>query len=208
MNRCALVAGSAATIACVLVACSDSSDGPNTPRPLDPDAAGQPEAKAPDAASIRPRPELCQGLARGGPQIAELELATNPPAALGGTVLRGTYDLVELNVYAGPPPAGSSGGEGPPTTRVTGQVAQITLLVTEFELRSVEARAAAADGDAGLAAERSRAVLYRIDGTSLVETEVCPKTALPVSVPFSAVGGGLAIFTDAKHRELYVRRNE
>lgn len=204
MSRGVCVAASVVTLAmlgCVLAACSDPSSGTNTP-PTRIDAGEVLEARAPDAASIRPRPELCQGLALGADPIPELELASDPPPALGGTIIQGTYDLAELDVYAGPAPAGSSSGDEPSGSRLTGQAARITIVITEFERRAVEARGAAA----GLGAERSRAVLYRVDGTSLVETEVCPATALPVAVPFSAVGGGLALFTDAKHRELYVRR--
>lgn len=204
MRRGLRVAISVATLTCVIVGCDNSSSSSSPPPPRL-DAGEVLEARAPDAASIKTRPELCQGLVRGGQPISELEHASDPPPALGGTVVPGTYDLSELIVYSGPPDPGSSGGGGPVTTRVTGRAAQITLVITEFELRSIEARGAP-DGDGGLLEGRSRAGLYRTDGTSLFETEVCPGTSLPVALPFSAVGGGLALFTDAKHRELYVRR--
>ncbi len=188
----------------LLAACSD--DGAIAPGA---DSGGiasdaNSDASGFDAASITPRPDLCEGLSRGGSLVPEIGFLGPGPPPLGGTVVAGTYDLSELDLYDDPglPDAGQDGGEGSPNTRLTGQAAQITIVVSEFAIRTVEARG----GAGGLPPERTRAVLYRVDRTSLVMTEVCPSTALPVSVSFSAVGGGLAIFTDPKHRELYVRR--
>lgn len=188
----------------IAAACSDSASVGPGPPPSDGGASF--EAQAPDAAaSIELQPNLCEGLSRGGDPVPELAIADNPPTPLGGTVIQGTYDLAELNVYTGPPDAGSDdGGEPPPATHLTGQAAQITVVVSEFAMRTVEARGTSEDG--GLSPERTHAVLYRVDGTSLLATAVCPTTAAPVPLPFTAVGGGLAIFVDATHRELYVRR--
>lgn len=184
-------------------ACSGDDDGSTPVTPPVVDGGSRPDVTTgPDAASITPRPELCEGLALGADAISELELASDPPAALGGEILPGTYDLTELNVYAGPQPEPTDGGERPPSTRLTGQAAQATIVVSEFALRTIETSGAAG----ALPAARASAVLFRIAGTSLVETAVCPTTALPVSRSYSAVGNGLAIFYDAKHRALYVRR--
>jgi hypothetical protein len=153
--------------------------------------------------AITPRPDLCDGLMLGGNPIAETSLAGGPPPPLGGKVIPGTYDLEELDVYAAAR-AGDGGGDSTPVPPPTGRVAQATIVVTEFAVRTIEAHGSSMD--AGLPPETARAVLYRVDGTSLVVTAVCPTTEQPRSVPFSAVGGGLALFVDDTHRELYVRR--
>lgn len=204
MNRAVLCAASLATIlAGTVAACSDrTTAGPGPELDSGPPAPG---VEAPDAvASITPRPDLCQGLSRGGAVVPEMDLAGDPPAALGGTVIAGTYDLTELDVYEGQLDTEDAGPHGPSYPRMTGKAAQATMVVSEFAIRTVEARGTAPDGP--LSAERTYAVLFRVDGTSLVETPVCPSTEAPVEVSFSAVGGGLAIFTDSRHRELYLRR--
>ena len=202
------VAGAAIAVT-LLVACGDGTIGSRpAPEPFDgaaPDDARASQASGPDAASITPRPDLCQGLTLGTAPVDELELAGDPPVPLGGELLAGTYDLTELDVYAGPsaPEDMDAGGHGPSFPRLTGQSANATLIVSEFAIRTVEVR-----GPSGSAPppERARAALYRIDGTSLGATAVCPATALPSAIPFSVVGEGLAIFSDARHRELYLRR--
>ncbi len=207
MNVRAFLSTVAALLATgAVAACGDASMAAGAPAP-EAGTTPQPEAgSGPDAATITPRPELCADLALGGKPVSELELASNAPPPLGGEIAPGAYDLVEANVYSGPPPPGSSGGDGEgSTTRLTGRIVQGTLVITPFELRGVEA-SSEAGADAGLTPPRARAALYRVEGTSLIETEVCPATVLPAGVPFSSVGGGLALFTDATHRLLYVRR--
>lgn len=157
-----------------------------------------------DAAGITPRPDLCQAATSGGDRVSELELPGEPPPPLGGTIAPGTYDLVELNAYADPKAPADAGEEGP-QSRPTGQAAQITIVVTQNELRFLEARGPA-DSEAGWAPATARAMLYRTDGTSLVMTAVCPATAAPAGLPFSAVGNGFALFVDPSHRQLFVAR--
>jgi|GEM_PF-4942078 len=193
------------------VACSDddrpgngSSSGTVTPF----DGGGSSnDGAAPDAATITPRPDLCEGLELAGATIEELQLPGEAPPALGGEVAPGTYDLTELYAYAGDANPSDAGSEGePPATRLTGNAARATVVVSRFEMRVIEARGTSQDG--GLGAPTTRAVLYRVDGTDLVATAVCPTTALPVRIPFSTAGGGLALFRDATHREVYTPRPE
>ncbi|MBX3187094.1 MAG: hypothetical protein KF819_08770 [Labilithrix sp.] len=181
--------------------CSDDDRPSSSPPPAD--VPAQDASTGFDAASITPRPDLCEGLARQGDAVPELELRGDAPAPLGGTIVPGTYDLAELYAYAGEQPGGSD--EETPGSKITGRAGQGTLVVTQYEMRFLEARGAA-ESDAKAWPEQARAVLYRVDGTSLVSTAVCPTTALPVSLPFSAVGTGLAIFVDPTHREVYTLR--
>ncbi|MDB4944632.1 MAG: hypothetical protein JWP97_4166 [Labilithrix sp.] len=155
-----------------------------------------------DAASIKPRPDLCEGLSLVEGEVPERLLPGEAPAAAGGTVETGTYDLVELNAYESAAGA-DAGGEGEvPSTRLTGRAGQSTLVVDDFSLSTIETY-----GNTGaLAPPTSAGVLYRIDGSSLVETAVCPSTALPVRAAFSAFPGGLALFPDPLHRRLFHRR--
>lgn len=199
------LAAAAAGLAFVLMACGDDGTPPPTTGvtggPEDAALAAT-DGSAVDAASITPRPDLCMGLTRGGDAVPEIEVRGNSPPPLGGTIAPGTYDLRELTAYAGDAADGTD-PEDVPSSRLTGKAAQITVLVTDNSLRFVEARGAMTEQVATLAPETTRATLYRVEASSLVMTAVCPATAAPSPVSFSAVGTGLAIFPDGKHRELY-----
>ena len=205
-----LLGGAIVASACSDDAASPSSSSGTSGSTAVPDSGGARVEAGPDAASITPRPDLCQGMTRGGDVVLEVALTGDPPPPLGGTIELGTYDLVEMNAYApaqtldggsedGGPEDG--GPEGPPNGP-TGRSAQATIIVTQFEMRVIEAR-----GPTGaLGPEAARASLYRVDGTNILSTSVCPTTALPAPIAFSAVGTGLALFTDGTHRELYTKR--
>ncbi|MDB4933820.1 MAG: hypothetical protein JWP87_792 [Labilithrix sp.] len=197
---CMLVVSAA--LAAASGACSD--DGASRPNGAAPEAGGF-ETPVDDAAvTTTPRPDLCTGVTRSGEQVAELELPGEPPPPLGGPVIPGTYELTELNAYVTPPAKGPDAGEDEaPHARLTGRSAQITMVVTATELKIVEARST---GDGSLGGESARAMIYGVRDKSLSVTAVCPSAAAATSLPFSAVGGSLAIFVDPKHREVYTRR--
>jgi hypothetical protein len=193
---------SAAALA-LLAACSDASSHASSTLPVSNDAGGVAEAGGPDAASITPRPALCEDLERSGDVVPEQELPGEPPPAVGGTILPGTYDLIELDAYRGGSGPIDDAGE-PPSTRPTGRAAQVTIVVGEFSMSTVEARGTSEPG--GLGPERAQAVLYRVDGASIIGTAVCPTTALPARSSFSAISESLVLLPDTTHRELYRRR--
>jgi len=207
MSRSRAMSGLAAVSLSVVAACSDGPSVNPSPALSGGDAGPSSEGGGPDAASITPRPELCSGVVPGGPIVQEMDLPGDAPAPVGGPVAQGTYDLIELDVYRGAAPldAGTvdSGGE-PPTTQRTGKTAQKTIVVGEFTMSFVGVRGTARPPTSGPREERG--VRYRVDGTSLVQTQVCPMTKLPAPAPFSAITGSLVLFPDATHRELYLRR--
>lgn len=195
--------GTTAALVLALAACSDDDGNPapagssGTP-PVTVDGGRTPEASV---SQITPRPDLCEGLTLGGDPVSELRLSGEPPPPLGGALAPGTYDLVELDEYTGASPDPDA-GEDAPTSGTTGRQAQASIVLTQFELRVAEARGAVgAQGE-----KQARALLYRTEGNYLIGTAVCPSTALPASMAYSAVGNGFAIFPDARHRELYVLR--
>lgn len=196
-------------VAGLLVACSDgrptaSSNVNPTGQDGGPGGRGLADGgdAGPDASVITPRPDLCEGLSLDTDRVPEIEYYDDPPPALGGEVQAGTYELTELAVYAGedarPEP---DGGADPPTARFTGRAAKGTMILTEFEMRIIEALGQ--DSEGGLGPPESRASLYRVDGANILATSVCPTTALPAPIPFSAVGDTLALFPDPKTRMLY-----
>lgn len=186
-------------------ACSDDDKSSSSSSGFVPDgSASTTEASTGvDAATITPRPDLCQGLKRETDPVQELELLGDAPAPLGGTIAPGTYDLAELTAYGYVRDADA--GDEAPSSRLTGKAAQITLIVTKFEMRRIEARGAA-NSDTATWPEKTSAVLYRTTGTDILGTGVCPETSLPAPTAYSAVGTGLALFVDKTHRELFVLR--
>jgi len=195
------------SLAATSAGCSDDDRPAGQAGSISGDAAFSEASTSPDAlAVITERPDLCQGLAFGGDPIAELELQGEPPPPLGGTLAAGTYDLVQVDSYLGEAPDVDAGDDDPPTTRFTGAALRGTLVVTANELRFVEAQGTFADSVATMGPESTRASLYRVEGTSIVQTRVCPTAAGPAPLPFSAVGGGLALYRSSARRELWVIR--
>ncbi len=90
------------------------------------------------------------------------------------------------------------GGSGGPT----GNSARATIDVTGTTLAMTASRGSTA----ALPADTTSASTYTVEGTALRTTSVCPGAGAQRTIAFSAVGGGLAIFTDASHREVYSRK--
>jgi hypothetical protein len=142
----------------------------------------------------------CTGATQQGTEVAELRMEGAAPPALGGTIVAGTYVLVEANKYG--PAQADAGDDGGATTTLTGVSARLTLDVTASTVRFFGAR-----GPTGaLPADAASGLGYVLAGTSLQTTAQCPTAGATKAIPFSAVGTGLALFTDATHRELYARK--
>ena len=127
--------------------------------------------------------------------IDEIIVSGDPPPALGGMIAPGTYVLSELDFY-GVIPGGAQDG-------VTGNAGRSTLVITADTMQIVGARGSST---AGLPADTVVGSTYTIMGTSLSTRSVCPVSGATKSIPYSAVGGGLALFVDARHREIYARK--
>lgn len=193
--------------ASLVVACGD--DRPTTAEMgAPPSGAGAPgggggvaEAGI-DAASITARPDLCVGVDLGGGPVEEMRWRQDPQPPIGGEVAEGIYDLVEAGEYAGP-----SADPNAPVSQSSGRILQGSLVVGEFDLQMTLATSIGdLDGDAGTATTTTQGWLFRTSGAYLVSTRVCPTTAMPVNLAYSASGSGLAIYTDATHIVRYQRR--
>lgn len=199
----ALIAAMSGALAMGLAACSGgdrpAATGNVSPSPTSTTGrdGGDPAEAGIDAASITPRPDLCEGLTLGGPVVAEIEHPGEAPAPAGGEITQGTYNLTAVDVYQpdGGTPDGGDGNNGA-DPRFTGNTAQATLTVSEFAMQTIEARGTESGG---LGPATTSAVLYRVDDGSLVATPVCPETAVPERRSFTARANGLLLFPDAEH---------
>jgi hypothetical protein len=119
----------------LLAGCSSSSAATTTPEPdgssdastsmeaSEPDAA-MPEDAAPDDAGADAGAP-CNAIANGAPVVDVIQLAADPPAPQGGTIVDGTYWQTALAIYTGPSgPAGQS-GTSQMTAQIQGQTVQI-----------------------------------------------------------------------------------
>jgi hypothetical protein len=140
----------------------------------------------------------CNGVTQQGTSVAELMIDGDPPPPLGGTIAPGTYVLTELDSY-GPLQSNDAGTQG----GLTGVVGRATLVVTANTLTVLGARGTSA---APLPADTVTASSFAIADTSLQTKTLCPTAGTAATVPFSSVGGGLALFVGTKRRELYTRQ--
>lgn len=130
-------------------------------------------------------------------EVDELALNGEPPPPLGGAIAPGTYILSEMNAYLGDAPADDDGPGGGPT----GVSGRGTIVVDGDVMRVLRSRVS----DGGEASAEGGSFTFEIVGTSLRRTKTCPEASGSDELAFSAVGAGLALFVDARHRELYVR---
>ena len=196
----------APAIALVAIACSTSdrpaagnggtysSGGAPPPPGTIPTSDASTEGGAPSG------PALCQGLTLGQTIVSELAHSDPAPAAFGGTIAAGTYDLEGLDVYQAIDAGAAEGDSGSvPAVAPTGRSAAGVLVVTATSLQIGEAF-----GSSGtVGAPSARAYDYKASGTTLAATQVCPTTSAPTNVPYSATGGTIALFFDPKSRAVY-----
>lgn len=152
-----------------------------------------------DATADADAGNLCAGITQEGDPADEIALSGSAPPPLGGVIADGTYILTELTAYG--QQTSNDAGEG--TTGLTGVVARATVVFAGGTLKKIEARGTKAvppTSDAVTGAS------FVVNGTSLQTTSVCPTAGTTKSIPFSAVGGGVALFVDATHRELYTKK--
>ena len=145
---------------------------------------------------------LCGAVPQESAIVAELQVFGSAPPALGGALTPGTYVLTEAAAYLSRQGDAGDGGEANGSGGPTGNSARATIVVTGTTLVTTASRGSAAT----LPADTTSASTYTVEGTTLRTTSVCPSAGAQRTVAFSAVGGGLAIFTDASHREVYSRK--
>jgi hypothetical protein len=148
---------------------------------------------------------LCgEAAAATGDDIAEVNVRSGAPAALGGVVAAGTYVLTAAERFE--PDAKQSNDEdggGGGTALLTGTVKRGAIVVRGDAYQLVEA-VGSGDG-AAAAASHVSAGKFRLRGTSFIAEGTCPSAAAD-SYPYSATAGSLIFFRSAEQRETYVRR--
>ena len=141
------------SILLLVPACSSSSNPPDAPAT---DAGSDADARslldASDAATDAP--EACNTLVNSAAVIPVDQVASDPPAPQGGTVVDGTYTQTSAVIYTGQ--GGPTGASG--TTQTTLQVTGGTIQVVST-------------GDPA-----TRTVTFTTSGTSLDSVDTCPDT--------------------------------
>ncbi len=120
----------------------------------------------------------CADVGRDGPDVAEVRVAQNPPAAAGGTIAPGKYLLTTWETYAG-----TAGMAGP-----TGSIRKSTLLVSATQLTF-------ATRDVEEAADLPvRIETFQPKGTTLESQETCPLEGRTFARKFTASANELVLF--------------
>lgn len=140
----------------------------------------------------------CPGPALGGQAVAVRSLGGVPPADTGGSIATGTYDLTDVQVYAGLGEPGDSDA-GPDAGASETARATLVLAADTFSLASTSTSAAT-----GTASTVSIGK-HRTDDVFLVVDETCPTTDSR-QTPFTATPTTLTLHTAQSRLEVFTRR--
>jgi len=136
----------------------------------------------PDAAPpVTPPTGPCGGVVLGAPAVTILNVATDAPAATGGTVLPGTYDLILDAFHLGAIDAA-------PSTTPTALVRAETLTVTFGAYARVTSDATGVAYESGT---------YTDDGKQLEMRPACPAALTPAVLTYTATPDELHVFRGA-----------
>ena len=131
---------------------------------------------------------LCNTIALGSLIVDRNAVATDPPAATGGTIVEGQYELTADTVYVG---ASGTGGQ-------TGITMKATLLLASGKITEVKEL-----GGVGKTATTTRTSGgYAATGVTFAETEFCPTTGGGRQLQFTANPPTL-ILTDLVSKEAF-----
>ncbi|HSO31732.1 MAG TPA: hypothetical protein VLT33_04435 [Labilithrix sp.] len=132
------------------------SGGPSPSDPAPPSSPSSPPAPTPTTTPTTPPPTACHAVTADGAAIPITMVAADPPAPLGGTIVDGTYRLVDAKLYTHP---GGSAGPLPITIKATIAISGTVANVAQ---------------DTSKSSERLTATVVT-SGTSVTFTQTCPK---------------------------------
>ncbi len=119
-----LLAGCSSSSAATITPEPDASSDASTPSEASMLDAAVPEDAAPDDAGADAGAP-CNAIANDAPMVDVIQIAADPPAPQGGTIVDGTYWQTALAIYTGPSgPAGKS-GTSQMSAQILGQTVQI-----------------------------------------------------------------------------------
>jgi len=119
----------------------------------------------------------CNDLVNNAPAVTLVAIADSPPAALGGTLVDGTYWLTGFNVFTGP------GG----TTDLSTFTANATFVLSGTTMQQV----LSSNGGA----EKRYTSTVSTSGTTLYATDTCPEPVTEQD-PYTATPTKLTIYLD------------
>jgi hypothetical protein len=177
------------TCTAIFAAACSSSSNPTTTDNADASADGGEErdtganldSSSPDSsdaseASITPTDAgpTCNALPNAAPPVTVTEIASQPPAAQGGTIADGTYFLTSATIYTGEGGATGSVGSGQSTVTISGTTVQM-----------------ATSGE-----PTTRTVTLITNGTTFTATDTCPDSSVATG-SYSATASTLVILLAA-----------
>ena len=112
----------------------------------------------------------------------------DPPVALGGTILNGTYDLTQYSVYVG-----TAGAAGP-----TGITAKATLRIAAGKADEI----IEIGGTGKTTTVATRSSVYSVTGATFAETDLCPTGGGGRQLQFTAADPLLTL-TDPTSKEAF-----
>ena len=147
---------------------------PSTPTGSQPGAPSGPPTNPPPT-NPPPTANACNALVNSGPVIAAVQIAADAPAPTGGTISDGTYRLTDLTLYTG----------------VGGNVGPIAIQLRQ----TVDIHGAFADAvteSSGKSEAMSTTIVT--SGTSVTNTETCPKAGTPDTAQYSATPTSIVFY--------------
>jgi hypothetical protein len=144
----------------------------------------------------------CDGPTQLGEPLGEMRFAGDAPPPLGGVLADGTYILSSRDAFGAPPTSEDGGGAADSGSGGSSDVKRATMVIFGATMKF-----SASKGPAGstLPADTVTGFSFATAGTTINATPVCP-AGPPLTIPYSAVGTGIALYLDSTHRELYVRQ--
>jgi hypothetical protein len=142
------------TLLLIIPGCSSSSPDPSSETDAGNDAASDAHSLPDTNEAAVDAPTVCNSLPNTASSVSIEQLASEPPAPQGGTIVDGTYALTAAVIYTG-----SGGPTGPSgTTQTTLQISGATIQVVS-------------DGEPA-----TRTVTFTTSGTSIQSVDTCPDT--------------------------------
>ncbi len=131
---------------------------------------------------------VCNDVANTGQLVDRTGINGDPPVAIGGTILNGTYDLTAYSVYVG-----TAGTAGP-----TGITAKATLRIAAGKIDEI----IEIGGTGKTTTVATRSSVYSVTGATFAETDLCPTGGGGRQLQFTAADPLLTL-TDATNKEAF-----
>ena len=170
----------------LLAGCSSSSGAPSTPADASPDASAPIDASASDASMPEDAAASddtgadasvpCNAIANDAPVVNVTQVAADPPAPQGGTIVDGTYWQTAVSIYTGPSGPTGATGTSQMTALIQGETVQlvsdgqparrtVTLMASDAGFTSVDTCPTPQTGEGQYTATPTTLTIFLAGGT-------------------------------------------